>query len=101
MTDRTISRMFTEGDESSELLISWWEGLNQDRGERASLRRAAAPAEVVFGPSFHKLLGGLRRRGYPLGADRAAALLADIKNCVILDRPPGSAAGGVAGWFAI
>lgn len=72
--DRTMSRMFTGGDESSELLISWWEGLDQDRGERATLRRAAAPSEVVFGSSFHKLLSGLRRRGYPLSADRAAAL---------------------------
>jgi CRISPR system Cascade subunit CasB len=72
--DRTISQIFSEGDDSSELLISWWEGLDQDRGERANLRRAAAPTDVVFGSSFHKLLGGLRRRGYRLGSDRATAL---------------------------
>ena len=74
MTDRRISRLFTEGDGSSEVLVSWWEGLDQNRGERATLRRAAAPMEVVFGLSFHRLLDGLRRRGYPLRADGAAAL---------------------------
>lgn len=67
MSDRTMSRIFTEGDESSGLLISWWESLERDRGERANLRRAAAPSEVVFGASFHRLLGVLRRQGYALG----------------------------------
>jgi CRISPR system Cascade subunit CasB len=48
MTDRGLFRMFAEGDESSKLLISWWEALERDRGERANLRRAAAPSGVVF-----------------------------------------------------
>lgn len=76
MTDRTMSRMFTEGDESSELLASWWEGLDQDRGERAALRRAAAPSEVAFGSSFHRLLGRLRGQGYSVGGDGTMALAA-------------------------
>lgn len=76
MTDRNMSRMFTEGDESSALLIAWWEALDQDRGERANLRRAAQPAEVAFGPSFHRLLGACRRQGYSVGTDAATALAA-------------------------
>ncbi len=76
MTDRTMSWMFTEGDESSELLASWWEGLDQDRGERAALRRAAAPSDVAFGSSFHRLLGRLRRQGYSVGGDGTMALAA-------------------------
>jgi len=74
MTDRTMSRIFTEGDDSSGLLMSWWEGLDRDRGERANLRRAASPSEVVFGATFHTLLGGLRRQGYSLGPEGTAAL---------------------------
>jgi len=76
MTDRTMSRIFTEGDESSALLMSWWEGLDRDRGERANLRRAATPSEVVFGACFHKLLGGLHRQGYSLGPEGTVALAA-------------------------
>jgi CRISPR system Cascade subunit CasB len=76
MTDRSVSRMFIEGDESSGLLISWWEALDQDRGERATLRRAADPSGVVFGSSFHMLLGRLRGQGYPLGRDGTVALAA-------------------------
>jgi len=76
MTDRNISRIFTDGDESSGLLVSWWEALDQDRGERANLRRASGPSEVAFGSSFHKLLGRLRAEGYSLGRDRTEALAA-------------------------
>ncbi len=76
MTAPSMSRMFTEGDESSALLIAWWEALDEDRGGRANLRRAAAPSEVAFESSFHKLLGGLRRQGYSVGTDGAMALAA-------------------------
>jgi len=76
MTDRTMPRIFTEGDESSGLLISWWEALDQDRGGRANLRRAASPSEVAFGPAFHKLLGRLRGKGYFVGTDPTVALAA-------------------------
>lgn len=74
MTDRGVSRMFTEGDESAGLLISWWEALDRDRGQRANLRRAASPSEVAFGPAFHRLLGRLRGEGYVVGTDGTAAL---------------------------
>lgn len=76
MTDRTMSRMFTEADESSGLLISWWEALDQDRGERANLRRAPGASEVAFGSSFHRLLGRLRAQGYSVGRDGTVALAA-------------------------
>jgi CRISPR system Cascade subunit CasB len=76
MTDRTMSMVFMEGDESSRLLVAWWEGLDQDRGERANLRRAAAPSEVAFISSFHQLLGRLRAQGYPLGRNAMVWLAA-------------------------
>ena len=76
MTDRTISRVFTDGDESAELLISWWETLNEQRGERANLRRAASPSEVAFGSAFHRLLGRLRGKRYVMGTDGRMAVAA-------------------------
>lgn len=76
MADRSVSRMFAEGDESSRLLVSWWEGLEKNRGERANLRRAASPSEVVFGPAFHRLLDRLRQQGYLLGTEGTVGLAA-------------------------
>lgn len=76
MSDRTASRMFTEGDESSELLVSWWQALDQDRGKRANLRRAAGPSEVAFEPSFHNLLTRLRAHRYAMGREGTVVLAA-------------------------
>jgi CRISPR system Cascade subunit CasB len=41
-------------------LCEWHESLENDRGSRARLRRAASPDEVIFEPSFHQLLTKLR-----------------------------------------
>ena len=71
-----IKSIFIAGDGSSNLLLSWWKGLDQDRGERSSLRRAASPAEVVFCASFHQLLTQMRAHGYALGPTDASALAA-------------------------
>jgi CRISPR system Cascade subunit CasB len=71
MSERTTGQLFTAGDESSGLLLTWWKELDHDRGERAHLRRAARPADVVLCPSFHRLLGQLRQAGYPIGAGGA------------------------------
>jgi CRISPR system Cascade subunit CasB len=74
MSERSLSEIFTEGDDSSRVLVAWWRALDHNRGERASLRRAASPTVVVFRPSFHRLLGQLRTEGYPLNTDRAEAI---------------------------
>ncbi len=76
MAERNMSRIFTNGDESSVLLVSWWEKLDRDRGERAGLRRASCSTEVVYCPSFHRLLTQLRGRGFPIGTGGAAAIAA-------------------------
>ncbi|MEW6489317.1 MAG: type I-E CRISPR-associated protein Cse2/CasB [Thermodesulfobacteriota bacterium] len=77
MAEQSIGRIFTQGDESSGLLVAWWEALEGSRGERASLRRAAGPAEVAYCAPFHSLLAKLRQAGYPVAArdaDRLAAV---------------------------
>jgi CRISPR system Cascade subunit CasB len=42
----------TEGD----IVSSWWDGLKQDTGGRARLRRCKSPEEVMLEPAFHRLL---------------------------------------------
>jgi CRISPR system Cascade subunit CasB len=37
------------------IVLSWWKSLENDRGGRAQLRRAANATEVVFSPAYHRL----------------------------------------------
>lgn len=79
-------RLFSDMDESSSVLISWWTGLNEDRGGRAVLRRASTPSEVAFCGSFHRLLAKLREAGCPISNRQAdwiaavAGLVAHVKS---------------------
>lgn len=43
-----------------EILDEWWEGLQQDTGGRARLRRCKNPEEVMLEPAFHRLLARLK-----------------------------------------
>lgn len=45
---------------AGEILASWWEGLKQDTGGRARLRRCKSPEEVMLEPAFHRLLNRMR-----------------------------------------
>jgi len=74
MAERTLARLFSDGDDSSHLLLTWWQGLRDEPGDRAILRRAASPVDVVFCPAFHRLIGRLRTEGYPLGNDGSAGV---------------------------
>jgi CRISPR system Cascade subunit CasB len=46
------------------LLLAWWRRLEDDKGERAFLRRAGTLTEVMLSPSFVDLLRTLRNQGY-------------------------------------
>jgi len=61
---------------SFAILKNWWQSLESDRGERAELRRAANLTEVMFCPSFHRLLHLLQRAGYGVAERRCAKLAA-------------------------
>lgn len=80
MTD-THRVSFSNNPESQKVLVDWWQGLEQARGDRAELRRAATPTEVAFCPSFHRLLQSLRRFSSPVPASLAVAVgvLAHVK----------------------
>lgn len=54
-------------DPSFVLLNSWWQQLENDKGERAALRRASSLTEVMLNPSFMRLLWALRNQGYAIG----------------------------------
>jgi CRISPR system Cascade subunit CasB len=46
---------------SFAILREWWRELENDRGGRAALRRAASLTEVMLCPAFHRLLNDLRQ----------------------------------------
>jgi len=80
MTD-TKRFSFSDNPELQKLLLDWWQGLDQARGDRAELRRATTPAAVAFSPVFHRLLHSLQRIGRPSAASLAvvAGVLSHIK----------------------
>ena len=51
-------------DGSFMILRDWWQGLENNKGERAVLKRADSLTEVVFNPAYHRLLRTLRNAGY-------------------------------------
>ncbi|MDW7711432.1 MAG: type I-E CRISPR-associated protein Cse2/CasB [Deferrisomatales bacterium] len=76
MSESERNRMFAQGAESSRVLLVWWKGMDQDRGGRAELRRAATPTEVTFSPCFHRLLSRLLPEDDSPNAERATNLAA-------------------------
>lgn len=63
---------------SFALLFDWWRQLENDKGERAVLRRAASLTEVMLSPAFHSLLNDLRRADYRIAEYRYPKLAAIV-----------------------
>lgn len=63
-------------DRSFAILSDWWQELENNKGERAALRRAGTLKEVVFCPSYHQLLRTLRNEGYSIAESRFSKLAA-------------------------
>jgi len=55
---------FPESDQElsreHQVLLDWWNKLEDHRGDRAALRRAASIEQVFFNPAFHRLWRGLK-----------------------------------------
>lgn len=51
-------------DRSFAILREWWQELDDNKGDRAVLKRADSLNEVVFCPAYHRLLAALRKEGY-------------------------------------
>lgn len=65
-----------------QALTAWWRGLDEDRGERAILRRCTTLSEVVFSPAYHRLRSSVARIGYvdDEGLALVAGLAVRVKN---------------------
>lgn len=55
-----MSISFNAGKPAGEIVAGWWEGLQQNNGGRAQLRRCKSPEEVMLEPAFHRLLNRMR-----------------------------------------
>ncbi len=60
----------------TQALARWWLALNDNRGDRAELRRCSTLAEVAFTPAYHRLRLDLMKFG-AVNAD-ALALVAGL-----------------------
>ena len=54
---------FDKDSPEQQALVVWWRELDNNRGERAALRRTAALAEVAFSPAYHRLRLAVGRFG--------------------------------------
>ena len=76
---------FRQDQAWGDLLLRWWQGLDDDRGGRAALRRAPDITAVVMLPAYQRLHRRLLAAGWTAEAwrdDRLAAvagLLAHVK----------------------
>lgn len=69
------SRTFPTDSAEAGLLLTWWNGLNQNRGDRANLRRCATLDEVLLEPGFHRAWNSLRDQNAGVDAFRLAAVV--------------------------
>lgn len=76
---------FRQDQAWGDLLLRWWQGLDDDRGGRAALRRAPDITAVVMLPAYQRLHRRLLAAGWPAETWRndhlaaAAGLLAHVK----------------------
>lgn len=68
-----------------QILSEFWQGLEEDKGSRAQLRRCKTPEEVVMVPAFHRLCRRVRplmkdeRDGWEMRIAAIAGLLAHVR----------------------
>lgn len=67
------------------VLLDWWQKLEDNRGDRAALRRAASIEQVMFNPAFHRLWRGLK--GTKWQRAESVALIAALAARVRDNRP--------------
>ncbi|MDW7725511.1 MAG: type I-E CRISPR-associated protein Cse2/CasB [Candidatus Methanoperedens sp.] len=62
--EQTKSLSFVSNQDAHDVLMEWWKGLDDFRGDRAALRRCHNPTEVAFNPAFHRLRMRFKQFGY-------------------------------------
>jgi CRISPR system Cascade subunit CasB len=73
---------FRPDSEAGSVLHSWWVRLEDNKGDRAALRRCQEPLEALFVPAYHQLYHALRPYdgSSDLRLPAIAALLAHVKH---------------------
>jgi CRISPR system Cascade subunit CasB len=76
---------FDTDSPESQALITWWRMLNENRGDRAQLRRCGTLTEVVLTPAYHRLRHAVCRYGavHEDGLAAMAGLAAKVKTNVV------------------
>lgn len=93
---------FSKSSPESKVLLDWWHGLENNRGERAALRRCRNLTEVVFVPSYHRLrqellrFGNVDSEGLAIVAGLAARAKENNNQYTIANQMAISVAGGSA-----
>lgn len=57
--------LFTPDSATGQILLAWWQGLNDDRASRANLKRCSTPLEVVMTSAYQRLYSRLQTAGLP------------------------------------
>ncbi|KRT54280.1 type I-E CRISPR-associated protein Cse2/CasB [endosymbiont of Ridgeia piscesae] len=55
-----MSLTLNKESHATEILIQWWQGLENNKGTRAELRRCTSPDKVMFQPAFQRLCQRLK-----------------------------------------
>jgi len=79
---------FDKESPETEALEAWWRWLDENRGDRAVLRRCGTLTEVVFSPAYHRLRSAVIRFGFvdDDGLALVAGLAARIKENMVSGR---------------
>ena len=62
MTNESTS--LEKNSDACKVIMAWWKNLDNERGDRADLRRCHNIAEVVFNPTYHELWLKLNKTGF-------------------------------------
>ena len=70
------STSLEKNSDACNVLIAWWKNLDNERGDRADLRRCHNVVEVVFNPTYHRLWLDMNKIGF--GNKDSVALIAGV-----------------------
>lgn len=93
---------FDKDSPEQQALDAWWRSLDDNRGDRAELRRCGTLAEVAFTPAYHRLrqavcrCGAVHDEGLALVAGLAARVKGDVVGSTVAEQMATGKADGSA-----
>ncbi len=98
----TTNLKFDYDSPEMQALAAWWQALNDNRGDRAELRRCSTLVEVAFIPAYHRLrlavgkFGAVNADALALVAGLATRVKNDIAGSTIAEQMATGKADGSA-----